>query len=211
MRESVAALRKESHTCSTDNAVWLCNIGIGISAGRRSGTSPSRLITSVEPSATLTGRLAYDPAKRTAAKTRTSRIRPQNKTPSTSPIRKFFIGTFILPFHVQPHAVSPEPSRAQRERSPAGSLEAAIRSPCASTTYRISANTLSNTNAACCHGEPIACVPVHPTPVRSNGGWRRISDRSSLARGERQPVLLNEHDSSGHAHPATSNRRLSNV
>src|SRR5580704_14775898 len=91
MRGSAAALRNVSQTCSTDSGVWFWRIGIGMSAGKRSGTSPSRSSTSVDPSATLAGRLANEPAKRATAKTKTSSVRPQSRTPINKPIRKFFI------------------------------------------------------------------------------------------------------------------------
>src|SRR5713101_3619710 len=65
--------------------------GNGISGGDFSGTSPSSLSTSVEPSDTVTGLSANDPANRTIAKIRISAVSPDRTTPTTSPIRKFFM------------------------------------------------------------------------------------------------------------------------
>src|ERR1700735_3249002 len=70
-------------------------MGSGISGSDFSGTSPSSLKTSVDPSATLTGRSPNDPTNFTAAKIRISAASPETTTPTTNPITKFFM---VAPF-----------------------------------------------------------------------------------------------------------------
>src|SRR5258708_37119912 len=121
MRLSVVALRSVAQTSATVRGVRRWRNGIGNSTGARSGISPSRSSTSVEPSATAGGFSRM----RASAKTAMTRNKPIRMIPVRTPMRNLAITatSYIL---AGPGMRSPQTARLQFLRAGQDQIEPAV-------------------------------------------------------------------------------------